>query len=249
MTVPKNECFAPFDPHSCRCEGTLASTDMVDIARVSPWSFLEGARWPVACPRLPGWPAPEIVYWGVDGCLRPPHSNPPRRSFIQRSAQGPMAHFQVEDDDVSTGLRPLSPAWIPMAEFPHVLYLSEGPRRCHVSVLRRGDDLSTCVRCLHLIICTWSRAAWKPMAEMPHVSPACPPSAVDVQASRWVNYKWSHATRLSSRLHDDSIEVAAKRSGWWDDDWVTLVTVTRARMLLRGIAITWTRDYADSVWL
>ncbi|EER45593.1 predicted protein [Histoplasma capsulatum H143] len=35
MTVPKNVCFAPFDPHSCRREGTLASPDMVDIASVN----------------------------------------------------------------------------------------------------------------------------------------------------------------------------------------------------------------------
>ncbi|KAJ6118754.1 hypothetical protein N7471_013374 [Penicillium samsonianum] len=35
MTVPQNECSAPFSPHSCRLQGTLASTDLVDMASIS----------------------------------------------------------------------------------------------------------------------------------------------------------------------------------------------------------------------
>lgn len=46
-------------------------------------------------------------------------------------------------------------------------------------------------------------------------------------------------------LRDESTELATRRSGWWDDDVLTLVIVIRVRMLLCRIAMIGTRDYTN----
>lgn len=106
----------------------------------------------MVCPRQPEWPALGIAYWAIGSCLRAPRSNSPRRSFSQWSALGPVSMCLSRDNDVSMSLPAQRSVNTNGRIALCVPVMSEGPHRSHVSFSRQGDDLSTFVRYLYLIL-------------------------------------------------------------------------------------------------